>query len=383
MEYNEASLPAIIDTFKKKLRIAVVYAGDKNEAGTVFNITTNTRSWKSYHKVADDIANALRTIGFQNTITLAEDVRLLDNLKEQKIDFVWLNSGGVQGYSPMAHAPSVLELAGIPYVGHAPHIASLLDNKHLFKGELFALNIPTARWFTWDMSRGDFIPECNSLFNKAFANYSGPYIVKPISGRASLNVEVADTLDEVPGIIKMIYQKTKSQVMIEEYLSGDEYCISVCGGLTCKDGIIKRDSMPLAFSGIKRILDSDEKIFTSMDIKPINDTRARLLDKNSPEEREIIRQLHELARQIYLDFRLQTLVRLDVRADDKGKLYVLETNPKPDLKAFTKESVSLSAMGLNELDMTYEDLIYSLITARFDFLFAHRQENIHHLLRLL
>jgi D-alanine-D-alanine ligase-like ATP-grasp enzyme len=57
---------------------------------------------------------------------------------------VWLNTGGVQGESPMCQTPALLETAGIPYVGHSPLNAALLDDKGLFKLACRGLGIQTA-----------------------------------------------------------------------------------------------------------------------------------------------------------------------------------------------------------------------------------------------
>jgi D-alanine-D-alanine ligase len=57
---------------------------------------------------------------------------------------VWLNTGGVQGESPMCQTPAMLEAAGIPYIGHSPLNAALLDDKGLFKLACRGLGINTA-----------------------------------------------------------------------------------------------------------------------------------------------------------------------------------------------------------------------------------------------
>ena len=74
---------------------------------------------------------------------IPEDMRLGDRLRGRGIHMAWLSSGGVQGRNPMVHAASMLEMIGIPYVGHDPLIAGILDNKHVFKREMRALDLPT------------------------------------------------------------------------------------------------------------------------------------------------------------------------------------------------------------------------------------------------
>ena len=102
-------LEAQIDKLRKRLRLAVIYGGDKTQEGAVIQQTFNPRSWKSYQAVAQDIADSLRRLGFNHVSLVADDMRLIEFLKREAIDFAWLNTGGVQGYNPMSHAAAMLE----------------------------------------------------------------------------------------------------------------------------------------------------------------------------------------------------------------------------------------------------------------------------------
>ncbi|MGI9387989.1 MAG: hypothetical protein ACR2OX_11215, partial [Methyloligellaceae bacterium] len=115
---------------------------------------------------------------------------------------------------------------------------------------------------------------------------------------------------------------------------------------------------------------------------PITDKRVRPLDPSS--ESETIAKLDKLARRVFQELDLEAMVRLDVRADADGALYVLEANPKPDLTSPTKDGVtSLIAEGLVHCGMSYDDLILSLISDRIDLLLRRRRGSVGHLIRLL
>ena len=60
-----ASLQERIDRLKSCLRIAVIHGGDKSVPGNVLYTSVNSRSWKSYQAVAQDIASSLKRLGFQ------------------------------------------------------------------------------------------------------------------------------------------------------------------------------------------------------------------------------------------------------------------------------------------------------------------------------
>ena len=359
------------------LRIAVIFGGNKAQSGAVIRPSLNARSWKSYESVAIDIADALRRIGFVHVSVLPEDMRLGEELRRLAIDLAWLNTGGVQGYNPVSHAPAMLEMLGIPYVGHDPLTASTLDNKHVFKQCASALGLPTAPFVTWNGEFGQFDPSRDPRFGHAFGDYRGPFIVKPVSGRASLNVHLVDQVADLSGVVAEVYQLTRNLVLIERFLPGREYAVAVAGPLRARGGKFERLSAPFAFSPIERILDSDEPIFTSMDRKPITAERFR------PAPPEVQPPLDTLACAVFQEMHLRTLVRLDVRADADGALYLLEANPKPDLKYPHADVTSLVCGGLAALGMSYDDLILSLLVHRLDQLMTHQRGVLRHLDPLL
>ncbi len=364
-----------------RMRIAVIYGGDKTAEGTVINQTHNTRSWKSYRTVAEDIAAALNRIGFRHVHLLPETMQLGNRLAELGIHMAWLNTGGVQGYNPLSHAAAMLEMCGIPYVGHDPLAAGMLDNKHVFKRELQALGIPNAPFVLSHYGSAPFRPEADIRFKRVFEDYAGPFVVKPVSGRASLHVHLVDGPQDLRDAVAEVHRATENHVLIEQFLPGREFCISVCGRLTAHGGRLRRHEQPFAFSAVERVLAPDERIFTSMDLRPITSERVRRLDPVS--DARHLSTLQILARKIYRELNLEALIRLDVRIDSEGVLEVLESNPKPDLKFPTPERLSLVCAHLAAHGMSYDDLILSLIADRIDLLFSRRRRAIPHLTALL
>jgi len=370
-----------VERLMTRMRIAVIFGSNKANPGSVLYQTCNTRSWKSYEAVARDIAASLERIGFRHVHLMPDDMQLADRLRREQIHMAWLNTGGVQGYNSAAHAASMLEMLGVPYVGHDPLAATTLDNKHAFKREAVCAGIPTAAFSTWNMANGPFRPELNSRFRFAFGDYAGPFIVKPVSGRASLHVHVAEDRAALPDMVEAVYRATENVVLIEKYLSGREFCIGVAGPVTSRQRQLVRAGEPFTLSAIERALDPGEKIFTSMDTRPITQARFKKLDP--VRDGALLGRMRRLACEIYREFNLSTLVRLDLRSDEHGNLHVLEANPKPDLKQPTESVTSLISAGLSECGMDYDDLSSSLIADRLDHLLTHRRDAVGHILELL
>ncbi|OOI07737.1 D-alanine--D-alanine ligase [Vibrio sp. OULL4] len=364
-----------LEWIRKNLKIAVIHGGDKEQDGSFIFENLSPRSTKTYAPVAHDIANALRESNFQFVEVLAEDINLAQCLKDKGIDLVITNSGGLQGFDSMCHLPSTLEMLGVPYVGHSPMTAGILDNKHLFKHEIKAAGLPTAPFITIgidehfeDAVKQDAIDQIEEKFKDGF-------IVKPVSGRASIHVYPVFNRNDLAGVVEHVRQATGNTVMIEPFLGGREFVVAVAGEYVFKEGKLTQSEMPMAFSITERVLDADEPIFTSMDIKPI--TQDRLVAVNEEGLRD---QLALIGQKIYRQLGLQTLVRVDLRMDKGGNLYVLETNPKPDLKRPEGEKVSLVCHDLAREGMDYTDLVQSLVFNRLSFLKQKRPMSVAHCL---
>jgi D-alanine-D-alanine ligase len=205
--------------------------------------------------------------------------------------------------------------------------------------------------------------------------------VKPVNGRASQHVHVVEDAAGLDDVVREVHARTENLILIEGYLGGREYCVAVCGTVIAKQGRLVMNQEPFVFSAAERVLADDEKIFTSMDVRPITNGRVRLLDR--AREGETIEGLHRIARDVFVEFGLETLIRLDIRANDAGELFVLEANPKPDLKKPSGDKLSLVCAGLAEHGMGYDDLILSLFADRVDLLFSQRRGMVNHLLQLL
>ena len=377
---GQLALQQAMECLLPRLKLAVIFGGNKEDSGSVLYRSQNTRSWKSYEAVAEDIAASLRRSGFKHVSVMPEDMNLAERLQRDGTHMAWLNTGGVQGRNSVAHAASMLEMLGIPYVGHDPLNATTLDNKHAFKREAVCAGLPTAMFTTWDMTRGQFVPKRNSRFTIAFGHYRGPFIVKPVSGRASLNVHVVQDIDDLPAAVADVYRHSGNLVLIEKYLSGREFCISVAGKITTRKGAVRQGDQPFAFGALERVFSEDELIFTSMDTRPITSARFKEVDRS---ETELWSQIHELGRQVFLEFNLGSIIRIDLRADEGGKLHILEANPKPDLKYPIEGVTSLVSAGLAQTDLEYDDLIMSLFADRLNYVLEHSREAVGHIGELL
>ena len=379
--YQFSQLPGMLDVLRKKLRLAVIYAGDKSRPGSVLYPAHNPRDWKSYEAVARDIQATLKEEGFEQVFLMPDDQTLFANLEKHKIHFAWLNTAGVQGYNPTSHAPAMLEMLGVPYIGHDPLNVTLLDNKDLFRRELVALGFKSPPFFVWNRARHTDASEWLHEIPRAFGDWRGPFVVKPVNGRASKGVVVADSILELPRLVEQVYEQTRNKVLIEQYLSGREYCVSIYGAVQATGSGLRLHQAPFCFSQVERMLDPGERISTSMDKKALTASRFRVLDPRV--DPAAIRSLNDLATRLFTYFNLCTLIRLDVRADANGELYIIEANPKPDLKRTDGNIINIVSLGLADIGMSYNDLVISILANRLHQLFGVEQGYMRHIVELL
>tara|TARA_Y100001933_G_scaffold235559_1_gene256799 strand:- start:954 stop:1427 length:474 start_codon:yes stop_codon:yes gene_type:complete len=145
------------------------------------------------------------------------------------------------------------------------------------------------------------------------------------------------------------------------------------GSRVRQDGEFVTHNEPFAFSAVQRHFEPHEKIFTSMDEKPITHDRIRLLDLSR--DAELISRMEHLARQVFALFTLSSLVRLDLRESCNGELQLLEANPKPDLKRSSEHVASITCAGLAQRGMSYADLIVSILADRITELLKTRKND--------
>ena len=372
---------ASLKTHQQKLRdnlsIAVIHGGDKDDNGSCFYKTYNPRATKTYESVARQIAEALTDCGYQRVITLPENARLVEQLKQHAIDIVFCNSGGLQGHNPMSHLPALMEMIGLPYVGHNPVNATVLDNKHLFKQTLSDLGIPTPNFLVCHHCEKDFANFKHKVHQR-FGNTNGPFIVKPTSGRASIHVNYAGTIEQAWQLVHSTRQQTSNTVLVEEYLPGREFVVAVSGPMLKKQDQLKYKTQPFAFSVIERRLEKDERIFTSMDKKAISSQRLMTVT-----DEQLIADINSLGQQVHAGLCLQGLIRVDIRMDAAGQLSVMEANPKPDLTRPQPDKTSLVCHGLPREEMTYEELIESQLLNAIGHRLKNLPESIPHISRIL
>ncbi|MDH4211734.1 MAG: D-alanine--D-alanine ligase [candidate division WOR-3 bacterium] len=263
--------------------------------------------WREPHEIAA-IQQAIEKLGFATVIIGTPEVLVnaLDKFK-RKIDFIFNLSVGFISRFRMALAPSLYELARIPYSGADPYTKFISQNKHFMKSFMDKLEIPTPAWI--------YIHNARALDQWDFPKF--PLIVKPAHEGSSIGVHersVVSNREELYEQCNYILQNLKMPVIVEEFIVGKEYKIGYIGNEVKKfKGIIedtREDGSPL-MDRFYPFAQKKEGIYQKI---------ARAIDQ--PDVFEVLKDCDKLYDILLpLDYGV-----FDVRVDQTGKHYFLEFN---------------------------------------------------------
>ncbi len=216
------------------------------------------------------------------------------------------------------HIPSFLEMLGIPYSGAGPACLGLCYNKCVVRAiaASFDIPVPMETYFNPD----DTSATLPSVF---------PAIVKPNFGDSSVGITqdaVVYSSDELIKYLTKIRETLPGlPVLIEEFLSGPEYSISIIGN----PGLSYRILAPLEVDysllepGLPHILGYESKwIPDSPYWTQISYHEANINDG-------IQAKLFDYSNLLFERCGCRDYARFDFRTDSDGEIKLLEVNPNP------------------------------------------------------
>ncbi|HAK96884.1 MAG TPA: D-alanine--D-alanine ligase [Planctomycetes bacterium] len=213
----------------------------------------------------------------------------------------------------------LLELMGIPYTGSPPLALGLALNKFHVKQILNSAGVPTPRGYVCRPGQTPAVPRSMRF----------PLIVKPEHEDASLGINsnsVCRTIEEIERQIGYIHEAYRQDALVEEYLDGREFNVSVLGD---------REPQVLAVQEIDfQGLPEGEPRIVSFRAKW--DEGSLLFDSTVPVcparlSKRLEQRIRDLALRSHLAVGCRDYSRVDMRTDARGSLYVLEVNPNPDI----------------------------------------------------
>lgn len=294
-----------------------------------------TAEWESQSTI-DFIARTWDAIGFE-VILFPLDKTFLKRWSEHFSKCTLVHSL-VEGFGSLAREawiPSLCELSGVPFVGSSPFAHSLCMSKTHTKFICRHLNIPTAPFYSVK-NKNDLKNIPNDFFEKGC-------FVKPEAEGSGMGIDVSHSVSylrpQTETTVLHLLDRYPDGVLLEAYLSGDEYTSALIG--------TPAQFLPIAHievdSGVYGIANKskdrmDEKItFPSLD----------------PAQYATI---EEGTKKLFSYLQMHDFVRMDWKCDSQGNVYFLEANTLAGLSYY----YSVLPLMAQKAGLSYPDLLKTL-----------------------
>jgi D-alanine-D-alanine ligase len=294
-----------------------------------------------------DIANELNHIGYETTLFDFNSLnRATSELKRSSVDLIFNATEGINNDLKLRpQAAAILEAMQLPFTGSSSLNLALSRDKIRTKKLLAFHNIPTPAW-DYAYSLEDTIDE----------NLRYPLIVKPGTTDNSCGItndSVVTNKQELERQLKRIIVDIGQPALVEEYIEGDEYYVSILGSSPADFKVL-----PLSRSNFKKLSPRYWHIYSEEAKEQTNPVYKKIIVerpvKNISAKLEAL--LTEIALDTYQILRCRDYGSVEIRVDKDDNPYVLELNPNPTLHSQSALIKSAKLVGL-----TYGQVLEEII----------------------
>jgi D-alanine-D-alanine ligase len=269
--------------------------------------------------------------------------QVIDRIEDFAPDLIFNLCEGFQGKTqPEMFIAGLWELLGVPYTGNSPLALGLAQDKVLSKKLFKSNHIPTPEFQVYTKTPSEML-------------LTYPLIAKPSREDASLGITHGDSIiqnfNDLKSRVDELLKKYKQPVLVEQYIQGREFNISVLGNQPPRVIAISE----ISFSE----LDEKTPHITSYEAKWLPD---HPLYQKTPAicpaqiSSDLKKQLVAVALKVYEALLGRDYGRVDTRVDAEGNIFVLEYNPNPDISPDAGFVKALKAAG-----MKYKEFVELLI----------------------
>ena len=213
---------------------------------------------------------------------------------------------------------NLLERKRIPFTGSTSQVSKLCMDKDLSKTMLQRMSVPVAPWVCLS-DAGRIAEEMEN------SGLQVPVVVKPNTGGSSVGVVIARVEEDIEPAVQAIIAGGDTAI-IEEYVAGVEFTV----------GILDGQALPLVET-------RPAKGFYDYHAKYLTDSTAYICPpENISGDLQAI--CSDLSCEVYRNFKLRDIARIDYILGSNGNLIALEINSIP---GFTAHSLLPKAAGVN------------------------------------
>jgi len=295
--------------------------------------------------VGDNIQKILEERGYKVSFFDFNDLnKVFNGLAKSDVDLVFNVCERINNSSLLEpHVASILDTLQIPYTGSNPFTLGLCIDKIRVKKLLTYQQIPTPAW--------DYVYDLNDRIRD---DLKYPLIVKPANTDNSIGItndSVVINKEELKKQLQYVIGELKRPALIEEYIEGDEYDVSIIGS---EDDDLK--VLPLFRSIFDKLPEGYWHIYPFEAKFSDNDIYKKGITKERPAKigKTLEALLSEIALDTYNILDCHDYGRVEIRVDKNNNPYVLELNPNPSINIGDAVPASAELIGLDYGDFLEE-----------------------------
>jgi D-alanine-D-alanine ligase len=289
------------------------------------------------------VREALVTLGYEPAVLefAGDPSSWLDALRDGGFDVVFNLCEGLGGQGSEEALPaSAIELLGLPMTGARAFTLGLCYRKDLVNAHLRAQGITVPDWAV-------------AVVGHPLAWRHFPAIVKPAAEDASLGIDAASVVHSRAELDEALTRghATWERLLVQRYVEGREINVAIVGEHVLPHSEITFD-LP---AGLPHIVTYAAKWETGSEYD--RGTVPRLL---GADESALSARLARIARRTWAAVEGVGYGRVDVRLDDRGRLYVIDVNPNADLSPGAGLARQAAGAG-----WSYQDLVARIVELAF------------------
>jgi D-alanine-D-alanine ligase len=294
--------------------------------GIVFNayeprpVNTGERlSEESVAEMARQVHDAVKSLGHDATLIPLQRslMNFLGRVKELDLDVLVNLCEGFYGRPQWeSNIAAVFELLGIAFTGNNSRTLALCQDKYKAKAIFAAHGLPTAP--------SQLVTSADQPLELRL-----PVIVKPNSEDASLGIYPESVVRDVAGFgvqVRRILEKYNQPALVEAFIDGREFNVSVYENTAPEALPVSELDFSAMPASSPRICSYEAKWFE--DHALYNATPPVC---PAPIDDALRTKLQDAAVGAFKAMGCRDYARVDFRMDGKGRLFILEVNPNPDI----------------------------------------------------
>jgi D-alanine-D-alanine ligase len=290
--------------------------------------------------VLDQLDEAIRANGHETRRVMVDDTvePLVAALKHDPPELVFNIAESFAGKSALeSNVAALLNLLKLRYTGSSPAGLIVAGDKTLTKKVLSFHGILTAKFATVFRGNVDWAGDINF-----------PLILKPPQEDASLGItqkSIVNDVKELLETISSIQTEYESPVLAEEFIDGREFYVGVLGNSNVQAlPIIELDFSKFP-KGLPKIASWSAKWGEDGEGKGAEFAGTEsVFPTDLPEE--LAERIKKVAIDAFQALRLRDYARVDLRATDSGKIYVIEVNPNCYLEQKSEFATAAQKEGI-------------------------------------